>query len=65
MFGCHNFGNQNDQVLCQDDPFDERSLLVMVLDPRIIEKNIFGFRKICAINLIFQFLIDFLLLKGT
>jgi hypothetical protein len=37
----------------------------MVLDPRIIEKNISGFRKICAINLIFQFLIDFLLLKGT
>jgi hypothetical protein len=39
MFGCHNFGNQNDQVLCQDDPFDEESLLVVVLDPHIIKKK--------------------------
>jgi len=29
------------------------------------KKKISGFRKICAINLIFQFLIVFLLLKGT
>jgi hypothetical protein len=55
MFGCHNFGNQNDQVLCQDDPFDKGSLLVVVLDPHIIEKNISGFRNICAINLFFNF----------
>ena len=53
LYGCHDFDNKICQFSCQNILFDDESLLIVVLGPRITGKNKFKLEKICEIDLIF------------